>query len=647
VSDDLQYKISLKDGVSAVLNKIKGGFGSLLGGIARFTGRAVGLLTSLPALLTGGAIGGFGVKSITDAMGVEEAESKFRAVFKSLSAEARAWSIDFAAAVGRSEFDVRAWMATIQDTLVPMGVARDEASKLSQTVVALATDLGSFNDIDTAEVMRDIQSATVGNHETMRKYGVVLTEANVKQQAVTMGLAASTKAVSEQAKVVARLALMQQMTTDAQGDAVRTADSMSNSQRSMMALFRAYRVEVGAQLAAGLNLGEMFRNIGDRLKDWTARIRESGAIKEWAARVRVAAQVVGNVFRWLRDRIVAIAQSEVVGKLVSGLRTAVGVVVSLVKGATSLGTVFGQMGWLVAAGLKLGFLKAINVLASGLQAVIGGLTEAILNIPSLLKAEFAVLTNLSFWAGLGQIIIGSLASVGAFLIKIFTAPLDLVQAGMDTIMKGLMNSLAGLGGDRDANGAGRVGRRLGLGVQENDWDKNLANARANSTMGRYAKEAAAQGASVLAAGMAQVAKATSPYIGTLVNVGKDIGKAVADEWGRSGDLFDTSKAQGDMADAVAAMTKYGEAVKLPDLGKAVKDLPKEAAAAAESAVGVAAGKSGGTMAEMAKRSSVDIAQRMSWLRNVRAGRTPDQEIADNTREMKKLLEKIAKSEGVS
>jgi hypothetical protein len=96
--------------------------------------------------------------------------------------------------------------------------------------------------------MRDLQSAIVGNHETMRKYGVIITESTLKAELLRMGVEGGTKAATEQEKVQARLNLIMAGTTDAQGDAARTAGSWANQMRALKSTVSEAATTIGLEL---------------------------------------------------------------------------------------------------------------------------------------------------------------------------------------------------------------------------------------------------------------------------------------------------------------------------------------------------------------------------------------------------------------
>ena len=98
---------------------------------------------------------------------------------------------------------------------------------MSKQITALATDLASFNNLADDDVLRDLHAALTGSGEVMKKYGVIVSEAAVKQELLNQGL--DPKNATEQQKVMARLAIIMRGTTAAQGDAARSAGSFCKS----------------------------------------------------------------------------------------------------------------------------------------------------------------------------------------------------------------------------------------------------------------------------------------------------------------------------------------------------------------------------------------------------------------------------------
>lgn len=192
-------------------------------------------------LVVGGVMG-LTVKFASDA---EESHSKFLAVFKEEADAAKAWGDAHANAVGRARLDMEKYLASMQDTFVPLGFARRESRKLSQQLVQLGIDLASFNNIADDKVLRDLQSALVGNHEAIRRYGIIITETALKQELLNMGITKNFQAVTIQEKVQGRLNIIMRSSTDAQGDAIRTAGSFANQLKRLQGNLKDLAAETG------------------------------------------------------------------------------------------------------------------------------------------------------------------------------------------------------------------------------------------------------------------------------------------------------------------------------------------------------------------------------------------------------------------
>ncbi len=192
---------------------------------------------------------------------VAEMQSKSSVVFGQFRDQVVSDLSDFGASVGRSSHELEEMASSIQDTFVPMGFARGEAAKLSVDLTKLAVDVASFNNASDTDTMAAFQSALVGNHETVRRFGVVITEATLKQELLRMGIKRTGDEVTNSEKVQARLNLILDGTTDAQGDAARTADSYANQTKALGAEISTLALDIGRELLPmATDLVELFRD---------------------------------------------------------------------------------------------------------------------------------------------------------------------------------------------------------------------------------------------------------------------------------------------------------------------------------------------------------------------------------------------------
>ena len=189
----------------------------------------------------------FGRESIAAAANAEELQGAFEAVFKGVEDEAEL-TAQRIAAIGRATGDVKEGLIGFQDTFVPMGFAREEALELSEALVQLGIDLAAFRNQDDAETFTLLSSAIVGNHEAVRRFGIILTEERLKLEAFNLGITEQVRELNALEKVQTRVALIFQDTADAQGAAAREFDSANSKVRRFQAGMKELRVEIGEEL---------------------------------------------------------------------------------------------------------------------------------------------------------------------------------------------------------------------------------------------------------------------------------------------------------------------------------------------------------------------------------------------------------------
>jgi len=206
-----------------------------------------------------------GFKRIVNAASnLEEVSSKFNTVFEGQIALASKFEKQLVSSYNLSTRAARQYLSSIQDLLVPMGVSANQAAQLSGEVVKLAADLGSFNNLPTAKVMEDIQSALVGNFETMKKYGVVLNETVVKQEAYNSGIAKAGESLTAAQKAQAAYNLIVQGSQAALGDVSRTSNSFANQWKRLVAITENFSAALGTKLLPKIT--PVIQKLGDWIK---------------------------------------------------------------------------------------------------------------------------------------------------------------------------------------------------------------------------------------------------------------------------------------------------------------------------------------------------------------------------------------------
>jgi len=196
-------------------------------------------------MLAGGALTTLIYKTVQLASSAAEMKSKFERVFKYLTTEAEVWVRQFGKSVGRATDDVRAWMANLQNILIPLGFAREKAFELSKSLVKLAVDVAAFNNVSDTEVIGDFTAALIGQTRAVRSYGILLTETLMKEEARRMGIKKSYSDLTTLEEAQIRFNLILRLTKDAQGEAIRSMSSYASQVRIFKAAFSTLSIEIG------------------------------------------------------------------------------------------------------------------------------------------------------------------------------------------------------------------------------------------------------------------------------------------------------------------------------------------------------------------------------------------------------------------
>lgn len=321
------------------------------------------------AALTGFAVaGGASILKLTArASKLEETTAKFGTVFQGQQKLAEEWAQTLVQSYGVSTEEARRFLGSIQDLLVPMGMQKEAAGKLSNEIVKLSVDLGSFNNMPTEKVMLDIQSALVGNFETMKKYGVVLNATRVEQEVMNQGWAESKDKITTSMKAQAAYNLIVNGSQAALGDFNRTSTGYANQVKIMTA-----------------RISNLQANLGDKLIPTMKKI--VGLVNSFTARLqRLKPETVGLIAKAL---LISVAIAGILGPiaLLIGFLPQLAIGFAVVKGAMlAFSAAMGPVGWII-----MGIGAALGVLAIAWSKDWGGIQiwtkKAVFAISEYIKA---------------------------------------------------------------------------------------------------------------------------------------------------------------------------------------------------------------------------------------------------------------------
>ncbi|KPF74567.1 hypothetical protein IP68_12460 [Blastomonas sp. AAP25] len=189
----------------------------------------------------------FGKASVQAAIDAQEMQSAFEVVFGNMAEDVRAWAEETGNALGRSTQEIQRGALAFQELF---GKALDpaQAAELSKQFAVLTQDLASFKNLSNEVAQQKLFSGLIGEAEPLRAVGVFLSEAAVQAKAAELGLRGVSGVLTDQEKIVARAAIIQEQLAAAQGDVERTGGSAANQIKTMNAAVEELQVALGTKL---------------------------------------------------------------------------------------------------------------------------------------------------------------------------------------------------------------------------------------------------------------------------------------------------------------------------------------------------------------------------------------------------------------
>lgn len=245
---------------------------SKIGSKMKGVGQSISLGITLPLVAAGAAA----LKFASDA---EEVGGRFNAVFKGMEKETGKFFDQLANQVDRSGTELKGFAAGLGDIIKPLGFATEDAAELSKIMIQLGLDVAAFNNVSDAQAINAFASALTGEREALKSLGIVISEADVKQEAYTSGIAKAGKALTKQQKTLATVQLLFKNTADAQGSMTRESETFSNKLKGLTAAIKTTGEQIGKILIPPtLKLFKVFRNILTAVDKLTPQTKAFGLI---------------------------------------------------------------------------------------------------------------------------------------------------------------------------------------------------------------------------------------------------------------------------------------------------------------------------------------------------------------------------------
>lgn len=211
------------------------GFGAGFGAVNVFTQAIGGLVTAMNA-------------SVEAASNQREAVSLSTQVFEEQTEAVDNWADGAAEAFGQSKTEALNYASSFGTAFKNVGFALDETADKSMELTRLAADLGSAFNASSEEAAIAIRSGLLGESEPLRRFGVFLSEAAVKQEAYASGIAEVGDELTNQQKVLARYNIIMRQTADSQGMFGRDTESLADAQKRFGAELENVQAKIGTKL---------------------------------------------------------------------------------------------------------------------------------------------------------------------------------------------------------------------------------------------------------------------------------------------------------------------------------------------------------------------------------------------------------------
>lgn len=193
-----------------------------------------GVMTAFSTLKRGIVALGIGkvIKdSIMSGMNAIESDNLFETSLGNMADDVRAWSNEVGDALGLNAVAMRKNTGVIYNMTTSMGLAEDNALKMSKGITLLTEDMASFYNLSSDEAFNKLRAGLTGETEPLKALGILVDENTIKQVAYQHGIAQTGAELTQQQKVLARYVAILQQTGNAQGDLARTIDSPANQLR--------------------------------------------------------------------------------------------------------------------------------------------------------------------------------------------------------------------------------------------------------------------------------------------------------------------------------------------------------------------------------------------------------------------------------
>lgn len=213
------------------------GFGGQILSLAGLAGGVYGLITGIK-------------NAINYSSDLAEAQNVVEQGFGSLSYMADDFASNSVQAFGMSALSAKKMSGQFAAMGRSLGVVPERAAEMSLSLTGLAGDLASFWNVSHDVAQTALESVFTGETESLKRFAVVMTQANLQQFAYSKGINKSVSAMTQAEQAQLRYAYVMEATAAAHGDFSRTSAGWAGQVRILAGQFQNLAGIVGGGFKA-------------------------------------------------------------------------------------------------------------------------------------------------------------------------------------------------------------------------------------------------------------------------------------------------------------------------------------------------------------------------------------------------------------
>lgn len=158
---------------------------------------------------------------------------------------------NFAEAFSADPNEILKYVGTFNLLATSIGGSSEQAALLSENATKLTYDLASLFNTDVETMATAVRSGLTGISKPLKKYGIVITDTVIKQEAAMLGIEKSWENMSEIDKMGLRYITMLRQASAAQGDLAKTLESPENQFKIFKAQLEIFFRTLGSIILIG------------------------------------------------------------------------------------------------------------------------------------------------------------------------------------------------------------------------------------------------------------------------------------------------------------------------------------------------------------------------------------------------------------